>query len=226
MRCSAAATATARPVLVVDDDRIRTGSELSGVPVVRGSGNILKLASDYRVDEIIIAIATPKGDLKPLIEKCLATGCRVRRLAPLQELAKRRRRAHRAGARRQHRRPAGPPRGAAGHDAGRRVLPRENRAHHRGRRVHPAASCAGGFCRWSRSGSSSMISAKTTCMTSSASSSSSTATRSRKSSSSAWAPSATRSAWTRSSRATGPRWCSMPPRTSTCPSWRTAPTRR
>ena len=74
------------PVLVVDDDRIRTGSELSGVPVVRGSGNILKLASDYRVDEIIIAIATPRGDLKPLIEKCLATGCRVRRLAPLQEL--------------------------------------------------------------------------------------------------------------------------------------------
>lgn len=75
------------PVLVVDDDRIRTGSELSGVPVVRGSGNILKLASDYLIDEIIIAIATPKGDLKPLIEKCLATGCRVRRVNPLQEVA-------------------------------------------------------------------------------------------------------------------------------------------
>ncbi len=74
------------PVIVVDDDRIRTGSQLSGVPVVRGSGNILKLASDYRVDEIIIAIATPKGDLKPLIEKCLATGCRVRRVNPLQDV--------------------------------------------------------------------------------------------------------------------------------------------
>ncbi|MDD6143088.1 MAG: nucleoside-diphosphate sugar epimerase/dehydratase [bacterium] len=74
------------PVVVVDDDRIRTGSRLSGVPVVRGSGNILKLASDYRVDEIIIAIATPKGDLKPLIEKCLATGCRVRRINPLQDV--------------------------------------------------------------------------------------------------------------------------------------------
>ena len=74
------------PVVVVDDDRIRTGSRLSGVPVVRGSGNILKLASDYRVDEIIIAIATPKGDLKPLIEKCLATGCRVRRVNPLQDV--------------------------------------------------------------------------------------------------------------------------------------------
>ncbi len=74
------------PVIVVDDDRIRTGSQLSGVPVVRGSGNILKLASDYSVDEIIIAIATPKGDLKPLIEKCLATGCRVRRVNPLQDV--------------------------------------------------------------------------------------------------------------------------------------------
>ncbi|MBQ7868574.1 MAG: polysaccharide biosynthesis protein [Clostridia bacterium] len=74
------------PVVVVDDDRIRTGSQLSGVPVARGSGNILKLASDYRVDEIIIAIATPKGDLKPLIEKCMATGCRVRRVNPLQDV--------------------------------------------------------------------------------------------------------------------------------------------
>ena len=74
------------PVVVVDDDRVRTGSQLSGVPVVRGSGNILKLASDYRVDEIIIAIATPKGDLKPMIEKCLATGCRVRRVNPLQDV--------------------------------------------------------------------------------------------------------------------------------------------
>ena len=74
------------PVLVVDDDRTRNGAQLSGVPVERGSGNILKLASDYRVDEIIIAIATPKGDLKPLIEKCLSTGCRVRRVNPLQDV--------------------------------------------------------------------------------------------------------------------------------------------
>ena len=74
------------PVLVVDDDKIRTGSRLSGVPVVRGSGNILKLASDYHIDDIIIAIATPRGDLKPLIEKCLSTGCRVKRVTPLQDV--------------------------------------------------------------------------------------------------------------------------------------------
>ena len=50
------------------------------------AGNILKLASDYRVEEIIIAIATPQSDLKPLIEKCLATGCHVRRMTLLQDV--------------------------------------------------------------------------------------------------------------------------------------------
>ena len=75
------------PVVVVDDDLTRTGSSLSGVPVVRGSGNIIRLASDYRVDDIIIAISTPHGDLKPLIEKCLATGCHVKRIAAMEELS-------------------------------------------------------------------------------------------------------------------------------------------
>ncbi|NLO86001.1 MAG: polysaccharide biosynthesis protein [Clostridiales bacterium] len=74
------------PVIIVDDDTARTGSRLSGVPVVRGSGNILKLASDFSIDDIIIAIATPKGDLKPLIEKCLSTGCRVRKVGHLQDV--------------------------------------------------------------------------------------------------------------------------------------------
>ncbi|MBE5793910.1 MAG: polysaccharide biosynthesis protein [Clostridiales bacterium] len=74
------------PVVVVDDDTNRNGSAISGVPVVRGSGNILRLASDYSIDEIIIAISTPHGDLKSLVEKCLATGCRVKRIAPMEEV--------------------------------------------------------------------------------------------------------------------------------------------
>ena len=74
------------PVLVVDDHIKRAGRQLSGVPVVRGTGNILKLASDARIDEIVIAIATPHHDLKPLINKCLATGCLVRRVNPIQDV--------------------------------------------------------------------------------------------------------------------------------------------
>ena len=75
------------PILAVDDDPDRAGATLKGVPVVSGTGNILKLASDYQIDEIIIAIATPQGEMKQLIEKCLTTGCRVRRVASLQEVS-------------------------------------------------------------------------------------------------------------------------------------------
>ncbi len=75
-----------KPIVVVDDDQNRTGAKMKGVPVVGGTGNILRLASDYQIDEIIIAIATPNGEMKPLIEKCLATGCRVRRATSLQEV--------------------------------------------------------------------------------------------------------------------------------------------
>ena len=75
------------PIIAVDDDKTRAGAKLKGVPVVSGTGNILKLASDYRIDEIIIAIATPQGEMKLLIEKCLTTGCRVRRVSSLQEVS-------------------------------------------------------------------------------------------------------------------------------------------
>ena len=75
-----------KPVIIVDDDKSRTGANLSGVPVVKGTGNILRLVSDYKIDEIIIAISTPKSDLKPLFEKCLATGCRIRRINSLSEV--------------------------------------------------------------------------------------------------------------------------------------------
>ena len=60
------------PVVVVDDDKSRTGSSLAGVPVVRGTGNILKLTSDYAIDDIIIAISTPQNDLNQAL--CGASG--------------------------------------------------------------------------------------------------------------------------------------------------------
>ena len=74
------------PVIVVDDDLTRSGRAISGVPVVRGTGNIIRLASDAQVDEIIVAIRTPNADLRPLLEKCIATGCRVRKAEQMQDV--------------------------------------------------------------------------------------------------------------------------------------------
>ena len=76
------------PILVVDDNVSRAGSNLNGVPVRGGTGSILKLASDYSIDDIIIAVSTPQSDMNPVMEKCLATGCRVKRVKPIQDLDK------------------------------------------------------------------------------------------------------------------------------------------
>ena len=74
------------PVVILEDNKKRTGFTLNGVPIIQGTQNILKLASDYKVSEIIIAISTPQDNLQPLLNKCLATGCRVKRITPLSNI--------------------------------------------------------------------------------------------------------------------------------------------
>ncbi|MEA4929065.1 MAG: nucleoside-diphosphate sugar epimerase/dehydratase [Candidatus Limiplasma sp.] len=74
------------PVIAVDDDPTRAGARLSGIPVLSGTDQVAGYAADYAIDDIIIAIATPVGELRPLIEACLSTGCRVRRVTALQEV--------------------------------------------------------------------------------------------------------------------------------------------
>lgn len=76
----------ALPVAAVDDDASRAGASLSGVRVLHGTDRIAQYVRDYAIDDIVIAIATPVGDLRPLIESCLSTGCRVRRISALQEV--------------------------------------------------------------------------------------------------------------------------------------------
>ncbi|MBR3431155.1 MAG: polysaccharide biosynthesis protein [Clostridia bacterium] len=64
-------------VAVLDDDPAKLHSSLSRVPVVGGTGNIQSVVDEYRVNEIIIAIATPKGDLTDLLNAAIASGCHV-----------------------------------------------------------------------------------------------------------------------------------------------------
>ena len=75
------------PIIAVDDDPTRVGARLSGVRVLRGTDQIAQYAADYAIDDIVIAIATPNGELRPLVEACLATGCRVRRVSALQDVS-------------------------------------------------------------------------------------------------------------------------------------------
>ena len=73
-------------IIAVDDAPEKRNTRIGRVPVVLGTDRIAELAKQYAIDDIIIAIATPKQDLSPLIQDCIATTCRVRMYAAPQEM--------------------------------------------------------------------------------------------------------------------------------------------
>ncbi len=64
-------------VAILDDDPGTQRSSISRVPVTGTTDEIETAVEKYRIDEIIIAIATPKGDLTELLNRCLATDAHV-----------------------------------------------------------------------------------------------------------------------------------------------------
>ena len=62
---------------VLDDDPSRIHSSLSRVPVIGGTDEVTEKVQELGIDEIIIAIATPKGSLTDLLNTCISTGARV-----------------------------------------------------------------------------------------------------------------------------------------------------
>lgn len=73
-------------LLIVDDNQDRIGTSIQGIPVVGDTSKIIYWAQKYLIDEIIIAIATPKGKIEDLISLCLDTGCKVRRVANIVDI--------------------------------------------------------------------------------------------------------------------------------------------
>ena len=73
-------------VLAVDDNEAKRGAALGRVPVLMDTHKVGEYVQQYRVDEIIIAIATPYGDLSELIHRCIDTGCHVRMVSTLRDV--------------------------------------------------------------------------------------------------------------------------------------------
>ena len=67
----------AAAVAILDDDPQKQNSSISRVPVAGTTDQIESAMEKYGADEIVIAIATPKGDLTDLLNRCLATGLHV-----------------------------------------------------------------------------------------------------------------------------------------------------
>ena len=73
-------------VLAVDDNEAKRGAALGRVPVLMDTHKVGEYVQQYRVDEIIIAIATPNGDLSELIHRCIDTGCHVHMVSTLRDV--------------------------------------------------------------------------------------------------------------------------------------------
>ncbi len=75
-----------RAILALDDDPAKKGTQINRVPVYLGTENVEKYAQQFEIDEIVIAIFTPKGQMRPLIERCLATKCRLKMVSALKDV--------------------------------------------------------------------------------------------------------------------------------------------
>ena len=72
--------------LMVDDDPAKENTRIGRVPIRMGTDRVADYVRQYGISEIIIAIATPKDDLSPLIHRCVETRCRVRMFSALQDM--------------------------------------------------------------------------------------------------------------------------------------------
>ncbi len=77
-----------RVVCIVDDDPTKQGKYIHNVKVAGNRTMIEKLAKDYRVEEIVFAIPTAtQKDRKEILEQCKTTGCRMKILPGVFQLA-------------------------------------------------------------------------------------------------------------------------------------------
>lgn len=75
-------------VCIIDDNRLKQGSYINGVKVVGGKEQIIDAAEKYGVEEIILAIPSASRRQKlDILEICHATGCKIRTLPGLYQLA-------------------------------------------------------------------------------------------------------------------------------------------
>ena len=74
-------------VCFVDDDKNKAGKFLNSVPVAGNRNDIPRLAEEYKIDEIYIAIPSASAkERKAIIEICRETGCQVKILPGIYQL--------------------------------------------------------------------------------------------------------------------------------------------
>jgi len=75
------------PAAVIDDDELKKGMKLNGVPIIGGREKIGQAVKDYNIDEIIIAIpSAAKKSINEIYNECSKTDCKVKILPSVSDL--------------------------------------------------------------------------------------------------------------------------------------------
>jgi FlaA1/EpsC-like NDP-sugar epimerase len=80
-------TLNSQPVAVIDDDPMKYGKTINGVPVVGNRNEIYSTVKNKRIDEIIIAIpSASKKEISDIVKECNLTDCKMKILPGMFEL--------------------------------------------------------------------------------------------------------------------------------------------
>ena len=72
---------------IIDDDKAKKNTLLQGIPIVGGMADIPRIAEQYNIEEIVIAIPTLAGERrKELLEICQETGCKIKALPGIYQI--------------------------------------------------------------------------------------------------------------------------------------------
>lgn len=75
-------------VIIVDDDYKKNNTHIMGIRVTHNCDNIPRLAREYEIDEIIIAIPSASNNaLNRIMEKCAGTDCILKLIPPLSDVS-------------------------------------------------------------------------------------------------------------------------------------------
>lgn len=75
-------------VIVVDDDIKKNNTSISGVRVTHNADNIPRLAEEYEIDEIIVAVpSATNSQTKRIMDLCTGTNCSLKMIPPLSDIS-------------------------------------------------------------------------------------------------------------------------------------------
>ena len=76
------------PIIVVDDDYNKNNNNLSGVRVTHDIANIPRIADEYEINEIIIAIPSATNvQMKRIMDFCTQTECTLKMMPPMSDIS-------------------------------------------------------------------------------------------------------------------------------------------